>query len=82
VTLPATEVQALAEGNYAVNASVSDRAGNTTSNSANFTVDTSAPVVSVNTVAGDDVINNVEHTQAQIISGTASGAVAGDRLVV
>ncbi|MCZ6343748.1 Ig-like domain-containing protein, partial [Escherichia coli] len=30
VTLPATEVQALAEGNYAVNASVSDRAGNST----------------------------------------------------
>ncbi|WP_158666085.1 Ig-like domain-containing protein, partial [Escherichia coli] len=27
-------------------------------------------------------INTVERTQAQIISGTASGAVAGDRLVV
>jgi len=46
------------------------------------TVDTTAPVISFNTVAGDDVINNVEHTQAQIISGTATGAVAGDRLVV
>lgn len=47
-----------------------------------MTVDTTAPVISFNTVAGDDVINNVEHTQAQIISGTATGAVAGDRLVV
>ncbi|MBB9062028.1 Ig-like domain-containing protein [Escherichia coli] len=82
VTLPATEVQALAEGNYSVNASVSDRAGNTTSNSANFTVDTSAPVVSVNTVAGDDILNNAEQAVAQIISGQVSGASPGDTVTV
>ncbi|WP_244598992.1 BapA-related adhesin SiiEA, partial [Escherichia coli] len=82
VTLPATEVQALAEGNYAVNASVSDRAGNSTSNSANFTVDTSAPVVSVNTVAGDDILNNAEQAVAQIISGQVSGASPGDTVTV
>ncbi|EMX4830669.1 Ig-like domain-containing protein [Escherichia coli] len=82
VTLPATEVQALAEGNYAVNASVSDRAGNTTSHSANFTVDTSAPVVSVNTVAGDDILINAEQAVAQIISGQVSGASPGDTVTV
>ncbi|MEY7664171.1 Ig-like domain-containing protein [Escherichia coli] len=82
VTLPATEVQALAEGNYAVNASVSDRAGNSTSHSANFTVDTSAPVVSVNTVAGDDILNNAEQAAAQIISGQVSGASPGDTVTV
>ncbi|EOT8307950.1 Ig-like domain-containing protein [Escherichia coli] len=82
VTLPATEVQALAEGNYAVNANVSDRAGNTTSHSANFTVDTSAPVVSVNTVAGDDILNNAEQAVAQIISGQVSGASPGDTVTV
>ncbi|HBB0514351.1 TPA: Ig-like domain-containing protein [Escherichia coli] len=82
VTLPATEVQALAEGNYAVNASVSDRAGNSTSHSANFTVDTSAPVVSVNTVAGDDILNNAEQAVAQIISGQVSGASPGDTVTV
>ncbi|EEX1159483.1 Ig-like domain-containing protein [Escherichia coli] len=82
VTLPATEVQALAEGNYAVNASVSDRAGNTTSHSANFAVDTSAPVVSVNTVAGDDILNNAEQAVAQIISGQVSGASPGDTVTV
>ncbi|OSC15575.1 adhesin, partial [Escherichia coli] len=78
----ATEVQALAEGNYAVNASVSDRAGNSTSHSANFTVDTSAPVVSVNTVAGDDILNNAEQAVAQIISGQVSGASPGDTVTV
>ncbi|MBB2274076.1 Ig-like domain-containing protein [Escherichia sp. 94.0001] len=82
VTLPATEVRALAEGNYAVNASVSDRAGNTTSNSANFTVDTGAPVVSVNTVAGDDILNTAEQIVAQIISGRVSGASPGDTVTV
>lgn len=82
VTLPTTEVQALAEGNYAVNASVSDRAGNSTSHSANFTVDTSAPVVSVNTVAGDDILNNAEQAVAQIISGQVSGASPGDTVTV
>ncbi len=82
VTLPATEVQALAEGNYAVNASVSDRAGNSTSHSVNFTVDTSAPVVSVNTVAGDDILNNAEQAVAQIISGQVSGASPGDTVTV
>ncbi|KEM54916.1 BapA-related adhesin SiiEA [Escherichia coli] len=82
VTLPATEVQALAEGNYAVNASVSDRAGNSPSHSANFTVDTSAPVVSVNTVAGDDILNNAEQAVAQIISGQVSGASPGDTVTV
>lgn len=82
MTLPATEVQTLAEGNYAVNASVSDRAGNATSNSVNFTVDTGAPVVSVNTVAGDDILNNAEQAVAQIISGQVSGASPCDTVTV
>ncbi|HDP6911148.1 BapA-related adhesin SiiEA [Escherichia coli] len=82
VTLPATEVQALAEGSQTLSASVSDRAGNTTSNSANFAVDTSAPVVSVNTIAGDDILNTAEQIVAQIISGQVSGASPGDTVSV
>ena len=82
VTLPAAEVQALADGAYAINASVSDRARNTTSNSVNFTVDTGAPVVSVNTVAGDDILNTAEQIVAQIISGRVSGASPGDTVTV
>ncbi len=82
LTLPASDLTALANNGYTLTATVSDLAGNPGSASKGVTVDTTAPVISFNTVAGDDVINNVEHTQAQIISGTASGAVAGDRLVV
>ena len=80
LTLPASDLTALANNGYTLTATVSDQAGNPGSASKGVTVDTTAPVISFNTVAGDDVINNVEHTQAQIISGTASGAVAGDRL--
>ncbi len=81
-TLPASDLTALANNGYTLTATVSDLAGNPGSASKGVTVDTTAPVISFNTVAGDDVINNVEHTQAQIISGTAAGAVAGDRLAV
>ncbi|STM00560.1 adhesin for cattle intestine colonization [Escherichia coli] len=82
LTLPASDLTALANNGYTLTATVSDQAGNPGSASKGVTVDTTAPVISFNTVAGDDVINNVEHTQAQIISGAATGAVAGDRLVV
>ncbi|EEV1506123.1 Ig-like domain-containing protein [Escherichia coli] len=82
LTLPASDLTALANNGYTLTATVSDLAGNLGSASKGVTVDTTAPVISFNTVAGDDVINNVEHIQAQIISGTATGAVAGDRLVV
>ncbi|EGM8070368.1 Ig-like domain-containing protein [Escherichia albertii] len=82
VTLPASDVQALADGRYTLNASVSDRAGNMTSDSANFTVDTHVPTISVNTVAGDDILNNAEQAVAQIISGRVSGASPGDTVTV
>ncbi|HGX8318901.1 TPA: Ig-like domain-containing protein [Escherichia coli] len=82
LTLPASDLTALANNGYTLTATVSDLAGNLGSASKGVTVDTTAPVISFNTVAGDDVINNVEHIQAPIISGTATGAVAGDRLVV
>ncbi|GAA6671531.1 Ig-like domain-containing protein [Escherichia coli] len=82
LTLPASDLTALANNGYTLTATVSDLAGNLGSASKGVTVDTTAPVISFNNVAGDDVINNVEHIQAQIISGTATGAVAGDRLVV
>lgn len=82
VTLPASDVQALADGRYTLNVSVSDRAGNMTSDSANFTVDTHVPTISVNTVAGDDILNNAEQAVAQIISGRVSGASPGDTVTV
>ncbi|UZE43456.1 Ig-like domain-containing protein [Enterobacter hormaechei] len=82
VTLPASEVQALANGEHTLTVNVSDKAGNGSSVTADFTVDTAAPVVTINTVAGDDILNTSEQGQAQIISGQANGAAAGDVVTV
>ncbi|WP_049006024.1 Ig-like domain-containing protein, partial [Enterobacter cloacae] len=82
VTLAANDVQALSEGNHTLTVNVSDKAGNGSSVTADFTVDITAPVVTVNTVAGDDVLNTSEQGQAQIISGLANGAAAGDVVTV
>ncbi|HAM3378522.1 TPA: Ig-like domain-containing protein, partial [Escherichia coli] len=60
LTLPASDLTALANNGYTLTATVRDLAGNPGSASKGVTVDTTAPVISFNTVAGDDVINNVE----------------------
>ncbi|HHA1450882.1 TPA: Ig-like domain-containing protein [Enterobacter asburiae] len=82
VTLAASDVQALNEGNHTLTVNVSDKAGNGSSVTADFTVDTAAPVVTIHTVAGDDILNISEQGQAHIISGQASGATAGDVVTV
>ncbi|EPC4330114.1 Ig-like domain-containing protein [Enterobacter asburiae] len=82
VTLDVNDVQALNEGNHTLTVNVSDKAGNGSSVTAEFTVDTAAPVVTIHTVAGDDILNISEQGQAHIISGQASGAAAGDVVTV
>ncbi|MDH5023071.1 Ig-like domain-containing protein [Enterobacter asburiae] len=82
VTLDVNDVQALSEGNHTLTVNVSDKAGNGSSVTAEFTVDTAAPVVTIHTVAGDDILNISEQGQAHIISGLASGAAAGDVVTV
>ncbi|MCK7060740.1 Ig-like domain-containing protein [Enterobacter asburiae] len=82
LNIPAADVAALTDGSVTVTASVSDKAGNPASVDHNLTVDVTVPAVTINTVAGDDVINLIEHGQAHIISGTATGAAAGDKVTV
>ncbi|MEQ0878475.1 Ig-like domain-containing protein, partial [Enterobacter vonholyi] len=82
VNVPGSDLSALADNGYTVQVSVSDAAGNPGSAGKAITLDTTPPTVSFNTVAGDNVINSVEHGQAHIISGTATGAGAGDKVTV
>ena len=82
LAVPAADAAALTDGSVTVTASVSDKAGNPASVDHNLTVDTTAPAVTINAVAGDDVINVAEHAQAQIVSGSATGAAAGDKVTV
>ena len=82
LSVPAGDLAAMADNGYSVQVSVSDNAGNPGSASKAITLDTTPPVISFNTVAGDNVINSVEHGQAQIVSGTATGAAVGDKLII
>ncbi|WP_409449469.1 Ig-like domain-containing protein [Enterobacter sp. WCHEn045836] len=82
LSVPAADLAALGDGSVTVTASVSDKAGNPASADHNLTVDVTVPAVTINTVAGDDVINITEHAQAHIISGNATGAAAGDKVTV
>ncbi|WP_017384197.1 Ig-like domain-containing protein, partial [Enterobacter hormaechei] len=82
LNVPAADLAGLTDGSVTVTAAVSDKAGNPASVDHNLTVDVTVPAVTIHTVAGDDVINVAEHNQAQIISGSATGAAAGDKVTV
>ncbi|EOL1991119.1 Ig-like domain-containing protein [Escherichia coli] len=82
VSVPTGDLANLTASPYTVSAAVSDKAGNPASATHNLTVDLAAPVVTINMVAGDDVINATEHAQAQIISGSATGATTGNTVSV
>ncbi|WP_425341540.1 Ig-like domain-containing protein [Escherichia coli] len=82
VSVPTGDLANLTVSPYTVSAAVSDKAGNPASATHNLTVDLVAPVVTINTVAGDDIINSTEHGQAQIISGSATVATTGNTVSV
>ncbi|MFD2022379.1 Ig-like domain-containing protein [Pseudocitrobacter faecalis] len=80
-TIPKADVALMGNGTIQVDAMVSDASGNLGSNSETFVVDTVAPVVSINVVAGDDLVNQPEQLVAQKVSGKAEGA-AGQTITV
>nr|WP_308064555.1 Ig-like domain-containing protein [Escherichia marmotae] len=82
VSVPAADWQALGNGELTVNASVTNTVGNTGSGTRDITIDASLPGLRVDTVAGDDVVNIIEHAQAQVITGSSSGFAAGTALTV
>ncbi|HAI5445459.1 TPA: Ig-like domain-containing protein, partial [Escherichia coli] len=82
VSVPAADWQALGNGELTVNASVTNAVGNTGSGTRDITIDASLPGLRVDTVAGDDVVNIIEHSQAQVITGSSSGFAVGTALNV
>ncbi|WP_417652779.1 Ig-like domain-containing protein, partial [Escherichia coli] len=56
--------------------------GNTGSGSRDITIDATLPGLRVDTVAGDDIVNSIEHGQALVITGGSSGLNAGAVLTV
>ncbi len=82
ITIPATDLAGLADGRYPLIATVNDKAGNPASTTHNLVVDLTVPVLTINTIAGDDILNAVEHGQALVISGSSTGGEAGDVVTV
>src|SRR5690606_7353230 len=73
-------------GDYLVEASVTDEAGNPVEAERTFTVAAAGdnvPTLTIETpVAGDDVVNATEHEQALIINGASTGLTAGTEVQV
>ncbi|GHL14152.1 hypothetical protein ECZU23_25950 [Escherichia coli] len=82
VDVPAADIQAIGNGDLTVNASVTNGVGNTGSGSRDIVIDANLPGLRVDTVAGDDVVNSIEHGQALVITGSSSGLAAGAALTV
>ncbi len=64
VSVPTTDLSNLTASQYTVSASVSDKAGNPASANHGLAADLTVPVLTINTVSGDDIINAAEHGQA------------------
>ncbi|WP_049294562.1 Ig-like domain-containing protein [Franconibacter helveticus] len=75
-TVPAADLASLADGQYTINASLTDAAGNSISVPHTFTLD-SAVTLTVNPVAADDIINAAEAGAGVAVSGTADPADVG-----
>ncbi|MGS6546723.1 Ig-like domain-containing protein, partial [Enterobacter rongchengensis] len=82
VTVPSADLSGITDGNYTISAAVADKAGNPASADRDVLVDTTVPQLTIHTVSDDDVINSVEHAQALIVTGSVTGAAAGDVVTV
>ncbi|MDP7689779.1 Ig-like domain-containing protein, partial [Escherichia coli] len=82
VSVPAADIQALGNGDLTVSASVTNQNGNTGSGSRDITIDANLPGLRVDTVAGDDVVNIIEHGQALVITGSSSDLAAGSNVTL
>ncbi|MGG5839969.1 Ig-like domain-containing protein, partial [Huaxiibacter chinensis] len=82
VNVPADVLTALGNGALSVTATVTNGHGNTGTGARDITIDANLPGLRVDTVAGDDVINSIEHAQDLIINGSSDGLAAGTALTV
>ncbi len=85
VTVQSANLQAMADGTYTYSATVSDTAGNSTTASGQVTLDANIanlPVLTVNAVTGNNIIDGAEIKAAQILSGSSLNLEAGQTVTV
>ncbi|MWL81006.1 Ig-like domain-containing protein, partial [Escherichia coli] len=72
VNVPAADLATLPDGAANVQASVSSASGNSASATHAYNVDASAPTLTINTIASDDILNATEAGSPLTISGTST----------
>lgn len=86
ITVPADTLAALNAGTATFTATVSNLAGIASSSNHSFTVAETPtpgqPVITIDTFAGDNVLDNGEKLSAQTLSGTTSNVEAGQTVTV
>ncbi len=84
-TIPAADLQALADGNYTVTATLTGASGNSATSTGSLTLDASPanqPLLTINAIALNNIIDGGEINVAQIISGGSLNVEAGQRVTV
>nr|WED70259.1 Ig-like domain-containing protein [Pectobacterium colocasium] len=84
-TVPAADLQALADGNYTVTATLTGASGNSTAVTGTLTLDANPanlPLLTVNAIALNNIIDGGEINVAQVISGGSQNVEAGQRVTV
>ncbi|WP_405080816.1 Ig-like domain-containing protein [Pectobacterium versatile] len=83
VFIPSGDIQALTNGTYTLVASLTDKAGNTTTlPPQTITVDTNAEAVNISIISFDNRLNAVEAGQPLTINGTTANVAAGQTVTV
>ncbi|GLY62154.1 hypothetical protein Pcaca05_30110 [Pectobacterium carotovorum subsp. carotovorum] len=85
VTLPTADLVAIADGNQNLTVTLTDAAGNTTTVTRPLTIDsgaTSAPTITINNFADDNVIDGAEAKVSQQLSGTTTNVEAGQVVTI
>jgi hypothetical protein len=80
--VPANDLRLLSDGDATVNASVTNIAGNSSSAGESFTVDANRGGISVNPLAGDNLLNVAEQAAGLTVSGTTAGVPVGNEVTV
>ncbi|MHA0998919.1 Ig-like domain-containing protein, partial [Enterobacter ludwigii] len=78
---PSADLAGLKEGDASVQVSVTNVNGNSASAGREYSVDTTAPSVTINTLAADDILNATEAKADLTVSGTST-AEAGQTVTV
>ena len=79
-SVPASDMQALANGETTINAQLTDAAGNVGSASRTINVDTAAPLIEIDAFLGDNLINAADLAVGQVLTGRTTGAEEGQTI--